>query len=256
VNVLIQSIDVMIGGDDTLNGGAGNDILIGGQGNDLLYGTLSEDLLFGSNVSITLSGGIVVAIEADMHDLVTEALFGSFNALPREGDVTIFTQPHGLPGHQAIVPGQPGGFVRPDPLHDARLFEWTFDLTEPSQLLEPGATATFDETFDLDSATAGSGPTHGVLQQGRGDGAPGGAGDSPRRTPDEQGRTDEPPAAPLQPRRLALDTEPADAGETQSTADEREGDLLAAGLGAAGLLAVQRPHERCKRVRDDRINPA
>ncbi|MBV5331502.1 hypothetical protein JZU69_03745, partial [bacterium] len=49
--VRIASLDILQGGDDTLNAGAGNDILIGGQGRDLLYGTLTEDLLFGSYAS-------------------------------------------------------------------------------------------------------------------------------------------------------------------------------------------------------------
>src|SRR5688572_14730224 len=76
-----MSTDLSSGGDDTLNGGAGNDIVIGGQGLDTVHGNLSEDLLFGNNAAVTLLNGQVQLIVSDLHDLLTQALFRSFNAL-------------------------------------------------------------------------------------------------------------------------------------------------------------------------------
>jgi Ca2+-binding RTX toxin-like protein len=76
----LASIDIIYGGNDTLDAGAGNDILIGGQGVDLLYGTLSEDLLFGSYASMTLTNGIVSNIYGGPNDFLTTIMLDQFNA--------------------------------------------------------------------------------------------------------------------------------------------------------------------------------
>ncbi|TNG00395.1 MAG: calcium-binding protein [Gammaproteobacteria bacterium] len=76
----LASIDILYGGNDTLDAGAGNDILIGGQGHDLLYGTLSEDLLFGSFASMTLTNGLVSNIYGGPNDFLTTIMLNQFTA--------------------------------------------------------------------------------------------------------------------------------------------------------------------------------
>jgi hypothetical protein len=159
-SVLIQTVDPGIGGDDTIDGGAGNDVLIGGQGLDLLFGSLSEDLLFGSNAALTLSGGIVTSIETDMQDLVSEALFKSFNGgdddeEETEGLLSV------LPGYAAIVPGLLELLAMYGAELDAAMFRKLFQLAVASALGADGGSSEFAAVFDSGLATADEPVAHG-----------------------------------------------------------------------------------------------
>lgn len=124
--IYILSLDPQFGGDDVIDGGAGTDIVVGGQGNDLMYGSLDEDLLFGSNVAVTLVDGLVRRIEVDTHDLVTESLFKSFDALDDDEAVAIYYefQFDGVDDDDAA----PAVLQLPHPLLNVTGFEALFDL--------------------------------------------------------------------------------------------------------------------------------
>ena len=81
----LLSIDVMLGGDDRLLGGAGTDVMIGGQGRDLLAGNFAEDLIFGNNAAVRLNGGLVEQIQADTHDLAAQTLFSLYSGAGPDG---------------------------------------------------------------------------------------------------------------------------------------------------------------------------
>ena len=86
LQMYVLSIDVTIGGNDRLDGGAGIDVLVGGQGKDLMVGGLAEDLMFGSNAAVTVFDGQATAIQADTHDLSTSTLFALYGAADEAAD--------------------------------------------------------------------------------------------------------------------------------------------------------------------------
>jgi Ca2+-binding RTX toxin-like protein len=216
--VVITSIDVAFGGDDTLDGGAGLDILVGGQGRDLLFGSFSEDLLFGSFAAIILTDGIVSKIVTDLNDFISKALFSSFNALPDSGAGTVDALRSLLGLLLAESQFQ-------NALLDAAMFQKLFDSTVDSAS---------DET------------THGAVERDADGTTPPEEGEVPAGEP-EEGPAAAVPLAPVPagqpglPLRLAT---PVPARPQADEEDERGGNALAAALGVAGLLAVQRSRER------------
>jgi Ca2+-binding RTX toxin-like protein len=226
-NVLIVSVDPAFGGDDTLDGGAGQDILIGGAGLDLLYGNLTEDLLFGGNAAITLANGKVTSIETDVNDLVSDALFKSFQ--PGEGD--------------KLPPLVLGALLGP------------FSLLGQDPLLQRDV---FQKLFDSEAVPSQETPSHyeGVEQnQGTPQDAvpPGGGNDSTDQPAGEQGRIDDQAtvllaASPAQAQEEAAPAaaQPAPAGATASEG----GDLLVAAMGFAGLHVVQPAPSRGRKAFD------
>jgi hypothetical protein len=153
----IVSVDVQFGGDDTLDGGTGNDVLIGGQGNDLLYGSLSEDLLFGSNAAVTLVNGLVTSIFSDLQDLVTEALFKLYNALPGEDQPLLQDVLQRLDEVSALLdPMDPS-----DPLLDVNLFRKLFALGAQARTLLAGGE--FQALFASDVVSEPEAPAHAPL---------------------------------------------------------------------------------------------
>jgi len=234
----IVSTDVIHGGSDVLDGGTGNDVLIGGQGLDLLYGSLSEDLLFGSNAAVTLLNGIATRIEADLHDLVTEAMFKLFNAI-ETGD-----EASGIPNVFDILP--PGQLAA---------IRSALEIAAGDPLLDPAVIA---ELFDLGLTLPAGGGQAGVVfaavfGNGVGSGSPPASvlripigGDEPADAADgapaQQGNPAEPPPA--------NESQEASAAQTSTMASREAGDRaadsdpLVLALGMAGLTAVQapRPH--------------
>jgi Ca2+-binding RTX toxin-like protein len=230
VVLTIASVDVDIGGNDTLDGAAGNDILIGGFGDDLLYGSLSEDLLFGSYATVILTGGFVTSIAAD-HEryLLTAAMLGQFDGIAAHGSKrSLSSLFEGLPGYAAMlptpfgdqfadgfparcrcvpqgVPHQPFLAGDQDEL-DASMFEEAVRVRDghatPTSLAWPGY-------LNCDETGNGAGPD---------DGAPVASKEL---------------ASPLAFERAApADTDPSD------------GDLVVAALGLTGLHAVQHSQSR------------
>jgi len=230
-NLLIESVDVNFGGNDTLNGGAGNDILIGGQGEDLLFGTLDEDLLFGGAAAITLENGIVTQIETDMQDLVSESMFGGFNALKKK----IFGDEEFLDRISQIIERMQAesGFALQV---DAALFRRLLDLSTPDQpMVEQFDIVILANPFDASVVIETVAPTHGESAD------QGGA--------QQQGGD----AGGAQGAALVLDAcALAAAGEAQAPEDDggmKAGDMLAAALGLAGLIVVQPASPRTAAVR-------
>jgi hypothetical protein len=230
------SIDVQYGGNDTLNGGTGNDILIGGAGNDFLFGNLSEDLLFGDNAAVTMRNGFVTEIQADFNDLITLSLFGGYNAGPGrelgEGEAIGATGDGELPGSVTGGLGALGAGDLAGGLLDDGLFRRLFASSVVTAIgLQGHDFVVLEEGQNLESGEEGR------LPQGSGDEQlpqnPGGAGEDlappPAATDEQQGD-----AAPA----------PAAAPAVRAAAQERDGDLLAAALGFAGLLALQPPKPR------------
>ncbi|MFA5123537.1 beta strand repeat-containing protein [Zavarzinia sp.] len=230
-NVLIESVDTLFGGNDTLNAGTGADILIGGQGEDLLYGTLDEDLLFGGNVAVTLQNGLVTSIESDTQDLVTEAMFKSFNALSGEdGDKqTAAALLRDLPGYVTVVPDRLSELLRLEPLLDVTVFQNVFDLSLVSQPAHLFDNFVFHELFSSGVVTISFLPAHNWIRH-QNDG-----GDSTAQVGGEQNLAEE--AAMV----LTFTQPPV------ADLDERSGDALVAVLGVAGLSAVQQPQSRGRR---------
>ncbi|HEY6967049.1 MAG TPA: calcium-binding protein, partial [Burkholderiales bacterium] len=224
-NLLIQSVDVNFGGNDTLNGGAGLDILIGGQGDDLLFGTLDEDLLFGSAASITLEGGIVTAIETDTADLVSESLFGGFNALKKK----IFGEEEFLDRLGAMIDRLEGGFAL-NSAFDPELFRKLLNLSAPPLPDSEGDIVILQNPFNASVVEGSSATTHS-------DGSDQGGAESSGQTGAALDPADEPQAAPV----LAQAAPEDEAGH--------DGDALAAVLGFASLCAVQVPAPRTSQVR-------
>ncbi|MCK9202557.1 MAG: calcium-binding protein, partial [Gallionella sp.] len=235
VNVLIESVDPAIGGNDTLDGGAGADILVGGQGEDLLYGTLDEDLLFGGNVAVTLQNGLVTSIESDTQDLVTEAMFKSFNALPGEdGDKqAIASLLRDLPGYVTVVPDRLSDLLRLEPLLDVTVFQNVFDLSLVSQPAHLFDNFVFHELFSSGVVTVSFVPAHNWIRH-QDDG-----GDSTAQVGGGEQNLAEESAMVLTFTRPAV-----------ADLDERGGDALVAVLGVAGLSAVQQPQSRGRRPWD------
>ena len=123
----LGSVQAAIGAADILDGGAGNDILIAGQGADLLFGNLTDDLLFGGNAVVVLLDGVVFSIDTDAQDLVTDALFKSFNAVADDGDVAAVAVAKRLPGSAVALPDEPESPLRRvSPLLDVAVFRKLF----------------------------------------------------------------------------------------------------------------------------------
>ena len=156
----VLSLDVVFGGDDVLDGGAGNDILVGGQGNDRLYGSLSEDLVFGSNAAVTLVDGLATSISSDVQDLVTEALFALFNALPGD-DVALADGLLDLLARLEASSDLLDPIDQPDPLLDAELFRKLFSLGAQERSRLSGGL--FQPFFVSDVVTLPEAPAHAPL---------------------------------------------------------------------------------------------
>jgi hypothetical protein len=231
--LVIMSVDVLYGGNDTLNGGTGNDILIGGQGSDLLFGNLSEDLLFGSAAAVSLLRGLAQSIETDLHDLVSSALFRSFNALPGsgEGEPEFAAWLTNVPGYVTDVTRSLGAVLRLDPLLDVAVFRKLFSLTVVSQSEQLGTVIAFQNQFVSGVVTLPPAPAHTGVQE------PGDGGDSTGRVSAQD---------------LAGETLAALTGDRTavSGSDNPGGDALVAALGAAGMLAVHQPGSRRRRILD------
>jgi len=225
----IISLDPLIGGNDILNGGTGNDILIGGAGSDLLYGNLSEDLLFGDNAAVTLKNGKVTNIQADFNDLITKSLFDEFNFTPEGGEE------ESLPPGVTAALGAPGEDGLPNGLLDSELFRRLFG----SSLAALQAQPSHDE-FVI-QVPAGS-DEEGTPPQSGEDEPEGQTG-----APDGETEPAQPPATALPVElQVALHIAPTAA----STVNERDGDVLAAALAAAALLAVKAPKSRSRTLPD------
>ena len=241
----LGSVQAAIGAADTLDGGAGNDILIAGQGADLLFGNLTDDLLFGGNAVVVLLDGVVFSIDTDAQDLVTDALFTSFNALPDDDeDVGAVDVSQRLPGHAVVLPDEPESPLRRvSPLLDVAVFRKLFQSDFVRQFSaasraapqdgdaesEVGQPATQD--LQMDAVEHHSTPT---VVSGSGDIAmpwPGG----PHRAP----MSDPAIASPLRlmPGNVA---QHGASGTDRSPAQHADAGLA---LGLAGLLAGRRGHQ-------------
>jgi Ca2+-binding RTX toxin-like protein len=226
----ITSVDVDIGGNDTLDGAAGNDILIGGFGNDLLFGSLDEDLLFGSYATVILTGGFVTSIAADLNDLLTAAMLAQFDGSTRSIIEAIANLVEGLPGYASMLESPFDAQLQPDSLLDVDVFRKVFRI-DLSMLaagrLDPSM---FQEVFDFDSVTQSDEPAHGWVLDSDDAGNAAGSDDGA-------------PAAEEDARPLAFaPTEPPDQ-------EARGGDMLIAAFGLAGLNAVQQSQSRRSRAR-------
>jgi Ca2+-binding RTX toxin-like protein len=223
-NVLIASIDTTIGGNDTLDGGAGNDILVGGQGDDLLFGTLDDDLLFGGNVAVTLEGGIVTSIETDTHDLVSESMFGGFNALKKK-----LADGESLPFDlNEVIAQLEAAIAQTLAQLDAEMFRRLLDLSADGNSVGEQYLFVLLNLFNEISVTAPIPPSHADGGQEQGGNQQGG-GDASAPSGAALDMADE--------TKLALILDQFADGEPEG----REAAALAAALGAAGLVAVQRP---------------
>jgi mucin-19 len=157
----IVSMDVLLGGNDILVGGAGNDILIGGQGDDLTYGTQAEDLIFGGAAAVILSGGKVQSMESDLQDLATHEQYAAFNAVPGAvgtgDDAVALALEQGLPGKVVNVQGaQRMETLRADePLLDVNVFRKLFrsdTLTQMRTLLHVEDSVSADASTEVEPA--------------------------------------------------------------------------------------------------------
>ena len=159
-----------------------------------------------------------------MQDLVTEAMFNLFNALPGKGkDEPAFTS------RQRELSDLLDAFSLSDPLLDTALFRKLFSLGALSRHLLDATV--FQELFGSDVVTLPEVPTHDLtLEPGDAGGSAEQAGAEPVLQVD--GMQDSTGGA-LEAQAQAL----APAYDTPS----HGGDVLAAALGLAGLLAVQAP---------------
>jgi hypothetical protein len=240
--VRIASLDILQGGDDTLNAGAGNDILIGGQGRDLLYGTLGEDLLFGSYASITLTNGLVTSIEFDMQDFMSQILIRQFDSVFGDGEdddsslSSLTDLSYGL-SHETDAMNATG---RPGSAHDPDLFRNIFSLGN----------------FGPAGHLRGSSPFDAISLSGTVSRVPGSSYDSP---PDRTGNTDGEERAEAdrnatadfsmawhegQYLMVAAADVPLPPQQALAAADDLERDTLVLGLGLVGLRAAQQPERR------------
>jgi hypothetical protein len=225
----ILSIDVLFGGDDTLNGGTGNDILIGGAGSDLLYGNLSEDLLFGDNAVVTLRNGFVTGIQADFNDLITQNLFDEFNVDDLgEGEEEGLGLAGDLQESEVLMAGALGGNLSGGML-DADAFRRMFGSSVLVARLQPG------HDLILEHGQLPDSQDEGVIPQGNED-------DSTGEVREEQSGALEPAPVVSDGQQLAASAGPAIAPPAAASPDQRDGDALVAALGLACLLAVQGPH--------------
>jgi Ca2+-binding RTX toxin-like protein len=84
----VETIDLLDGGNDILQGGSGHNIEMGGYGNNLLYGNLTNDILIGNYAAISFnSSGIVTSLqrygyEGYPGDLIGAAQDWLFNPQP------------------------------------------------------------------------------------------------------------------------------------------------------------------------------
>jgi hypothetical protein len=146
----ILSLDTLIGGNDILDAGAGNDVLIGGQGVDLLYGSLSSDLLFGNNAAVQLFNGLVLHMEADVHDLATSTMFAMFDALPDRLEMALAQLQDGW--LEASRAGDaPDVVLQGEALLDIEVFQRIFALGMHADAGGPLGSAQFQDLFQLGS---------------------------------------------------------------------------------------------------------
>ncbi|WP_029407232.1 DUF4347 domain-containing protein [Thiomicrorhabdus sp. Milos-T2] len=83
----VETIELFIGGDDQLSGGADNDVLMGGFGDDLFFGNLSEDAMIGEYARALIdssqagfeNGVFVVRLAQGNLDLIASNQFGLYN---------------------------------------------------------------------------------------------------------------------------------------------------------------------------------
>jgi len=234
----IVSVDEDFGGNDLIDGGAGNDILIAGQGSDQLAGNLSEDLLFGGNAAVVMNGGLVQSIESDAQDLVTEALYDSFNASVGDEaeDGTTFLALQSLPGSTVVFPGSRlGNAPKLVPLLDAAVFQKLFRSDFVSISESPTHSGASTEAGAEQGGSQGTSTEQEGGPAGRQQGAP----------VEEQGPATELKLPPLEnfvaPRASAASA-PSRADVPRLAGLESHGDdaVPALMLGAAGLVASNR----------------
>jgi Ca2+-binding RTX toxin-like protein len=233
----ILSLDTTLGGSDIVDGGLGNDVLIGGQGVDNIYGTLSSDLIFGNNAAVRLLSGLVVRMEADVHDLVTATMFGMFDALPDRLEVAaVAFQDLWL----VFALGEDGKVERlqGDDLLDITVFENIFALSIHGRTQGIEGSDVFQNLFQLGSAVAPGEQHHsGSMEPQEGD-APASVPVTPQ--PVEQAV----PATSYQP-----EIAPAlvqSAGQGTEPQRNVQSDVLATLLGITGLQLNDGQRRRCR----------
>jgi len=231
----IVSVDENFGGSDLIDGGAGNDVLIGGQGSDQMAGNLTEDLLFGGNAAVVIAGGFVQSIESDMQDLVTAALYESFNALGGSDDqdgTTVVTL-QSLPGNVVIIPGVlPGAAPKLVPLLDASVFRKLFQSEVVTTVNSPSHSGATESGAAEQGGAQGSSTEQG--DGGPQDGTPG---------PQQQGSPAEeqvPTGLLLPPLETLARVDSPRAVRVELGSDEHAEAAPVLALGAAGLLASNR----------------
>jgi Ca2+-binding RTX toxin-like protein len=252
----MESVDELIGGADTLNGGAGNDILIGGQGGDLLYGSLSEDLLFGGNAAVTLFNWVVQRIESDLQDQSTATLFDEFNSLPggneEDGDNnnTAGDSQDDVPGRVTLQRALLTVFSQPVPLLDVTVFQKLFNSSVVTPQRAPTHDGTSEQGENANQQSGGQGSQGQDGEQGS-QGQGGGQGsqeqDGGQNSPG-QGAREQDPVPGQSP--TTRPQNPAEELQALLSKGERDGEPLVAMLGVAGLLAGQQPKSRGRKLLD------
>jgi Ca2+-binding RTX toxin-like protein len=231
--VYILSLDTTIGGNDILDAGTGNDVLIGGQGLDRLYGSLSSDLLFGTNAAVRLFNGLVVTMEADLHDLATSTLFGMFDALPDRLEIALFlSQDSWMRGDREG--DTQAATLQGEDLLDTAVFQRLFALgTHGSRNGMAGADV-FQNLFQLGNLSLPADQAHSwSLEPQDGDAAP-----TPVPASDAVPATSEQPEVSQQPM--------ASAAPLADAHGHLRDDVLATMLGFAGLHLQNGRRIRCR----------
>jgi len=213
--VTIGSRDPQYGGDDTLDGGLGNNVVIGGAGTDVIFGNTGRDVILGDNGVVVVIGGIVRTTGG-----------GGSRPLPVVALEETFD---GLPGSLAEVEDLPDLIARKDPLLDVALFRKLFSLVGSSTRLVAIDGGVFLVLFGSEAISVPATPSHNEAEAGA-VGTPGGAA-----ALTGSGGASLPASAQESPAATAV------------PANDAVGGLLAALLGAAGIVAVQQPRS-CERA--------
>ena len=233
----ILSLDTTLGGSDIVDGGLGNDVLIGGQGVDNIYGTLSSDLIFGNNAAVRLLSGLVVRMEADVHDLVTATMFGMFDALPDRLEVAAvafqdlwLVFPLGEDGKVVLLQG--------DDLLDITVFENIFALSIHGRSQGIEGSDVFQNLFQLGSAVVPAEQQHSGSMEPQ-------EGDAPASVP----VTPQPVEQAVPATSYQQETAPTllqSAGQGTDSQRNVQSDVLATLLGITGLQLNDGQRRRCR----------
>jgi hypothetical protein len=202
---------------------------------DLLIGSLSSDLLFGNNAAVRLFNGLVVSMEADLHDLVTSTMFGMFDALPDRLETALLQSQDGG-RHEGSEQNAQDVALQEAGLLDIAVFQRVFELGVHGSRNGLALADVFQNLFQLGSLMQASDQQHSWVLETQ-------DGEVPATLPPAPASEAAPVASEHAPASPASLLGAAPLAETHANVHR---DVLATLLGVAGLHLQSGRPIRCR----------